>query len=325
MRLISWACAIFVRRALQSALIGRPFDEGLERFGQRMEFVAALLPRPSFVSFQSETIRGISCEWVVDSRAPDSAPVILYLHGGGFVTGSNRTHRDTAWRLGRASAAKVLLVNYRLAPAHPFPAARNDVLEVLEVLGQIGLPASKIALAGDSAGANLAMSVALHMANNGCHLAGLVCFSPWLDLAKSHLMRAEESMLTPDFLRHSAAAYAGDAQLADPRLSPLNADLSNLPPLHVSVAKGEILEEDAVRVVERARLAGRQAQLHIVPRQVHAFPTFAAVNPRAREALAKAGSFLQGLFDGHLSGREPDRQSATVARRSDSTQLTAQG
>ena len=220
---MSWrarACNVAIRHGLRASIEGSPFATGVARFGRRMELVSALLPLPWSVSHESVRLAGVPCHWLAHAGSSDAPAVVVYLHGGGFVTGSPRTHRDVAWRLARAARARVLLVDYRLAPAHPFPAARDDVLAVLEQLEQSGVPASRIALAGDSAGGNLALSAALHLAECGRSPAALVLFSPWLDLAAVRMQPPLEHMLTADFLRTAAAAYAGAHEARDPRISP---------------------------------------------------------------------------------------------------------
>jgi acetyl esterase/lipase len=303
---VSWQsglCAAAVRCALQARMARLGFPESAVLLDRTLERGASLLPLPRHVRVAPASVGGVPCQWV-DAADPHGAPVIVYLHGGAFVAGSARTHRDTAWRLSHASGARVLLVEYRLAPSHPFPAALLDAISAYEGLLAAGVPAQSIALAGDSAGGNLALAAAIGLRSLGAPSpAAIACFSPWVDLTLSGDAprdgRGGESMLTRGFLRAAARAYAGRESLQDPRVSPLFACLEGLPPLLLHAASGELLLDDSRRLQQRARAAGVPSVLRAWPGQLHAFPTFASVVPEARAALAETAAFLAG----HLAPR----------------------
>ena len=183
---------------------------------------------------------------------------ILYLHGGGFTTGSPATHRALATHLAAASGATVHVLDYRLAPEHPFPAALEDVLAAFWELLDRGATPERTALAGDSAGGWLTLTAALWLRDSGDPgPAALGLVSPWLDLTGSTWPEDRtDAMLRPAWLRRCARDFAGGTDPGAPELAPLDADLAGLPPMTVHVGSEEILLQDAVRLAQRARAAG---------------------------------------------------------------------
>ncbi|WP_200814755.1 alpha/beta hydrolase [Blastococcus haudaquaticus] len=183
---------------------------------------------------------------------------ILYLHGGGFTTGSPATHRALASHLAAASGATVHVLDYRLAPEHPFPAALEDVLAAFWELLDRGATPARTALAGDSAGGWLALTAALWLRDSGDPAPGaLGLISPWLDLTSRTLPDDRtDAMLRPAWLRRCARDFGGGTDPGAPELAPLDADLAGLPPMTVHVGSEEILLEDAVTLAQRARAAG---------------------------------------------------------------------
>ena len=188
---------------------------------------------------------------------------MLYLHGGGFTIGSARTHRALATHLAAASRATVHLLDYRLAPEHPFPAALDDTLAAWRELLADGAEPARTGLAGDSAGGWLALTAALRLRDEGDPLpAVLGLVSPWLDLLGTEWPAdRSDAMLRPSWLRRCAAGFAPGADLAAPELAPLTKDLGGLPPMVVHVGSEEILLPDAVRLALAARAAGVPVEL----------------------------------------------------------------
>jgi epsilon-lactone hydrolase len=188
----------------------------------------------------------------------DPTRTVLYLHGGGFTTGSPATHRALATHLAAASGATVHVLDYRLAPEHPFPAALDDVLAAYRELLDRGAAPARTALAGDSAGGWLALSAALRLRDAGDPRPGaLGLISPWLDLRGTAWPDdRSDAMLRPAWLRRCARDFADGSDPGVAELAPLEADLAGLSPITMHVGSEEILLEDAVRLAHRARAAG---------------------------------------------------------------------
>ena len=240
---------------------------------------------------------GVPAEWVVAESA-DGARAILYLHGGGYVIGSINTHRELAARLSRAAAARVLVIDYRLGPEHPHPAAVDDAVAAYRWLLSQGVSPLRLAVAGDSAGGGLTVAtlVAVRDAGLPAPAAG-VCLSPWVDLEGIGESMATKAALDPmvqrDGLLKMAAAYLGGQSPRTPLAAPLYADLSGLPPLLIQVGTAETLLDDSTRLAERARKAGVQVTLEPWEDMIHVFQAFASMLPEGRQAIDRIGEFVR--------------------------------
>jgi len=220
---------------------------------------------PEGISIKKFNVDHIQTEWLIPSDAA-ADEMVLYLHGGGYTMGSIDTHRSLAAKLAVESRAKVLIIDYALAPENPYPAALNDTLKVYSWLTENGYKSVSIILAGDSAGGGLALSTVLAARDKGMVLpAGLVLLSPWW--------------------------YAGDIPLEDPRVSPLYADLSGLPPMLIQVGTNEILLDDSIRLAERAKAAGVEVDLDVWQGQIHVWQMLWKELPEARKAIEKMADF----------------------------------
>lgn len=223
---------------------------------------------------------------------------VLYVHGGGYIACSPTTHRPLSARIAREWNALTVVPDYRLAPEHPFPCGRDDVLSTWRwMLETLGLNAEQVVFAGDSAGGGIALSAALACAEAGLPSPGaIVVFSPWTDLActgDSITENAERcAMFLPDQLRSAALLYAGSVPVADPRVSPLNADLSSLPPLCVHASVDELLRDDSLRLMARAREAGVTVSGRTWRGVPHVWQFLASFLPEARESLRLARDFV---------------------------------
>jgi epsilon-lactone hydrolase len=275
----------------------RPVPETPPTFEERragMESTAA--PVPDDVIVERVDAGGVVADWV-SAPGADVSKAVLYLHGGGYVIGSAVTHRELASRVSRTSGARVLVVDYRLAPEHPFPAAVDDAVAAYRwMLGQ-GIAPSAVAIAGDSAGGGLAVATLLALRDAGDPLpATAVCISPWVDLemaGDSMTSRAElDPMVQKPGLTDMAAAYLGGADPKSPLASPLHADLSGLPPLLVMVGTSETLMDDAARLTEKARAAGVEVTYEPWEDMIHVWPMF-AIMPEAVQATDRIGEFLK--------------------------------
>ncbi|NBD19662.1 alpha/beta hydrolase fold domain-containing protein [Aquabacterium fontiphilum] len=221
---------------------------------------------------------------------------VVYFHGGGYFFCGLETHRPTCAYLARTAEAKVLSVDYRLAPEHVFPAAVDDALAWWKALLAQGVDPKNVVFGGDSAGGGLALACLLAAKAEGLPLpAGAVLFSPWTDLSCSgETMRSladADVMFNPESLPEAAALYLAGKPTDTPLASPLFADLTGLPPLLIYASEHEILLSDSTRLHERAKAQGVRSTLHLKPKMPHVWPTM-LVLPEARQTLKECGDFI---------------------------------
>jgi monoterpene epsilon-lactone hydrolase len=245
-------------------------------------------------------LNGVPCRWIVAPGAREDR-VVVYFHGGGFQVGSLDSHRELMAALSAASGARVLGVGYRLAPEHRFPAALDDAGAVLEGLRGEGFDAPQIALAGDSAGAGLALSMLLALQSAGRRLpVAAYLMSAWTDLTASGSSYETRAALDPIHQRpmilSMARNYLGkDRDANDPLASPLMASaaqLGALPPLLLQVGERETVVSDSERFVDKVRAAGGDAELQVWPGMIHVFQQFPGELSEARAAIEQGGRFL---------------------------------
>jgi acetyl esterase/lipase len=265
---------------------------------QEMRAVFEELAVAPAADIKCETVEagGVDAEWVC---APNAASdrFVLYLHGGGYVIGSVKTHRDMIARISRAADARVLALNYRLAPEHPFPAAVDDAVAGYKWLLAQGAKPSRIVVAGDSAGGGLtaATLVAIRDAKLPTPAAG-VLLSPWVDLeglGESMTTRLEaDPVVRKEGLVGMAQAYLGGQDPKTPLAAPLYADLKGLPPLLIQVGDAETLLDDSTRLDARARAAGVRTKLEVWPEMIHVWQLFASFLPEGQQAIDGIGKFI---------------------------------
>lgn len=236
-------------------------------------------------------------EWLTPTTA-DAGRVVLYLHGGGYVSGSPATHLAVTARLAHAAGARLFALDYRLAPEHPFPAALEDAWAAYWwLLTEQHVAPAQIVVAGDSAGGGLTLALLLALRAAGMPLpAGGVGLSPWLDLTLSSTTLADNATtdyLNIDILRASAQMYSSGQDVRNPLISPLFADLSGLPPLLLQAGTAEMLLDDSRRFAARAQAAGVAVELAIFPHMVHVWHFTWRVEVQARQALAQIGCFVR--------------------------------
>jgi len=227
------------------------------------------------------------------------SPVLLYLHGGGFIACSPETHRPLVSSLVRRLRGRAFVPRYRLAPEHPFPAALDDAKAAYRYLLDVErIAPAQIVIAGDSAGGGLALTLALAIRDEQWpNPAGIVAFSPWTDLAATGGSLDENSercaMFAGETIRRAARFYVGDADPTSPLISPLYGDFRGLPPILVHASEDEVLRDDAIRVASAARDAGVDVELQLWPHVPHVWQFFAAVLPEARASLDATTRFVR--------------------------------
>jgi acetyl esterase/lipase len=266
----------------------------------RVGFDAMCPEPPADATVREGTVGGVPGLWV---SVPESGrTTIIHFHGGGYLIGSSRSHRDMAARIARASGASVFLADYRLAPQNASPAALDDALAAYRGLlaEDEVFDAADLVVSGDSAGGGLALAllVALRQAGEPLPATAFLC-SPWADLTLSgDSMSAREAvdpLVNRELLQQMADGYVGDSGIdpADHRVSALFADLAGLPPLLVQAGTSEVLEDDAVRIVDKVLASGGEAHLQLGYEMVHVFQMFADKIPEAQAAIERIGRFVR--------------------------------
>jgi epsilon-lactone hydrolase len=263
--------------------------------------IAGRHPLPSGVVYQPVDAGGVSGEWLSGPDPCDSR-VLLYLHGGCYATGSVDTHRDLMTRLSVAASLRVLGLNYRLAPMHPFPAAVEDAAAAYRWLLRTGIEPARIAIAGDSAGAGLALAAIITIRDEGLPVPGaVVCLSPWIDLAVTGASMAskasEDPIVSREMLLGWGKLYLGDHDPRTALASPLYADLHGLPPMLIQVGSAEVLLDDSLRLAERASAASVTTTLEVWPDMIHVWQSFAPILREARQAIERIGEFVRTRLD----------------------------
>jgi epsilon-lactone hydrolase len=282
--------------ALVARMRANPSVADVAAMRARMQTLVGASALPAEVEVTAVDAGGVACDWVLPSgvRRPRT---ILFFHGGGYVLGSAQTHRHLAFEIAAAADAEVLVVDYRLAPEHPFPAAADDAMTAYKwLLGQ-GIPPAQIAIVGDSAGGGLALATVLSAAKAGLPRAScLLAICPWTDLSNSGASiaanRLNDPSVTEASLNWLAALYLEGHDRLDSRASPLFGALQGLPPTLIQVGSVEILLDDSLRFSERARKAGVDIECQVWDGMPHVWPLYSSALPEGRDAVAKAGAFL---------------------------------
>jgi acetyl esterase/lipase len=253
------------------------------------------------VSVSPAEIDGVPAEWLIPRDAPDDR-ALLYLHGGGWMVGSARMYRSFVSKLAFSCRTRALVIDYRLAPEHPFPAALDDCIAAYDHLVAGGVRPERIVVAGDSAGGNLTLALLVVLRDGGKPLPGAaVVISAVTDLTASgdsYQSRAEVDLYAGGHEDDTLARwYAGEYPLDHPLVSPLFADLHDLPPLLLHVGDHEILLDDATRFAARARDSGVDATLVVWPEMFHVFHTFTPFIPEARQANREIAEFIRAHLE----------------------------
>ena len=276
----------------------QPVAQGATLADQRagLDAMATMNPLPSDVVCTKVDANGVPAEWIV---APGADPnrAVLYVHGGGYVIGSVDSHRELTARISRSAAARVLSLDYRLAPENPFPAAVDDAVAGYRYLLEQGIAPAAIAIAGDSAGGGLTVATLVAIKQAGLAMPGAaVCLSPWVDLEGIGKSMTERDALDPmvhkDGLVQMATQYLNGADPRTPLAAPLYADLAGLPPMLIQVGTAETLYDDSTRLVEKARAASVDVTFEPWQDLFHVFQAFSML-PEARQATDRIGEFIR--------------------------------
>ncbi len=283
--------------AIRAQLAASPRPADLVGRRARMNALGSHYTIPADVRVEAVSANGVAAEWTT-TPAADTSRVVMFLHGGGYVSGSLDSHRHMVAQLGREAHARTLALDYRLAPEYPFPAALEDTLAGYRFLLAQGILPQRIALCGESAGGGLALAAMISLREAGEPLPACAWLSsPWTDLAQSGETMKTKDEIDPlvhkPYLDELAAVYLHGADVRNPLVSPIYADLHGLPPLLIHVGSAETLLDDSVRIATRAGAAGVRVTLDIWPNMIHAFPLFYPQVAMARRALAQAGGFMQ--------------------------------
>jgi epsilon-lactone hydrolase len=284
--------------AVRALLGSKPRPVGWAERRARIEDVGAVWPVADDVTLTPVDAGGVPGEW---SSVPGSVAsrVLLFFHGGGYCSGSIRSHRRMITEAGRAAAIRTLAVAFRLSPEHPFPAALDDALAAWRFLRGRGIAARHIAVGGDSAGGGLTAALINHLRSAGEEQPGCAWLvSPWMDLTLSGSTLATKDSVDPlihkAYLEELAAAYVPSGiDRKDPRVSPLYSDLAGFPPVLIQVGSAETLLADATRFAEAAGSADVAVTLEIWPHMIHAWALWNAHLQEGRRALGTAGAFIR--------------------------------
>lgn len=283
--------------AIRQILAARPRPADLAERRKRLDALGAQYPLPADVRVTPIDANGVRAEWT-DTPQADARRVILFLHGGGYISGSLDSHRHMIAEAGRQAGARTLALAYRLAPEHPFPAALEDALSGYAFLLAQGIEPGHIVIAGESAGGGLAVAALVSIRDAGRALPGCAWLSsPWVDLELTGASMATKAPVDPliqkPYLEELARMYLGGADPRLPLVSPIHAELRGLPPLFIQVGSAETLLDDAMRIAAVAGAADVQVTLEVWPRMIHAWHLFHQQLAAGRHALANVGAFIR--------------------------------
>jgi acetyl esterase/lipase len=283
--------------ALRAKLASRPRSDDYRQRRRDIDARGLEYGLPRDVTVEPVTANGVRAEWTATPNAAADA-AILYLHGGGYVIGSLDSHRHLAAEAGRAAGCRILALDYRLAPEHPFPAAVEDAVQGYRYLLGRGIKAGRIAITGDSAGGGLVVSAMVAIRDAGLPQPGCGwCISPWVDMEAIGETMTTRAAADPTVQRAGildmARMYLGGADPRSPLAAPIYADLGGLAPLFIQVGAAETLLDDALRLAGKAGAADVRVDLEIWPEMIHVWHLFHPELTAGREAIASGGAYIQ--------------------------------
>jgi acetyl esterase/lipase len=281
-----------------------PADIDINEQRRLLRELTSSQPLPADVTVTAAALGGVPTAEITIGGI-EARHVVLYFHSGVYVLGDAFQAANLASQVGRLTGAKVISVDYRLAPEHPYPAAVDDALAAYEALLQNGTAPSDIAFAGESAGGGLAVATLVNARDHGLPLpAAAFVMSPYADLTLAgttmQTKREVDVLMSPEALQSRVTDYTAGQDAALGLISPIFADLSGLPPLIIQAGSHEVLLDDAVRLARQAATADVEVTLDITPRVMHVFQSFYPILDEAAAALDRAGQLLSA----HLAGAE---------------------
>ena len=283
---------------VRALLSSKPRPIGWAARRERLDAIGSVWPVADDVSLGAVDVGGLQGEWSV-APGSDSRRVLMFLHGGGYCSGSIVSHRRMVTEAGRAAGIRTLAIAYRLAPEHPFPAAYDDALTAWRFLRNQAIPASQIAIGGDSAGAGLTVALIARLRDAHEELPACAWLvSPWIDQTLSGATLVTKAAVDPivhkEYLNELVEAYLPvGVKRNDPRVSPLFADVKGFPPTLIQVGSAETLLDDAVRFSRAAGEADVAVTLEVWPHMIHAWHLWNAQLADGRRALTNAGAFIR--------------------------------
>jgi acetyl esterase/lipase len=298
---MSWQTSItnFVLRRMKPKLANKRGTEAATFLRKQMAMAGDKMPKDAAV--EACVIGGVNGEWVSADNVNEQQ-VLVYFHGGAYVSGSPASHRDYAALMSAELGAKLLMVDYRLAPEYVFPAQIEDAFAVYAGLLAAGYCATDIVVGGDSAGGNLALALLQEIRSQQLAMPQAVAlFSPWVDL--THISRSmsrnadKDPMLPVRLLDECANLYVAGMGKNDPLISPAFANYEGFPPMMIHVGETEILLDDATAIADKCGQAGVAANLTVWPKVPHAFPILVKFLPEARQAVQQTATFLRAALD----------------------------
>lgn len=275
-----------------------------ERFSKRMEqmsWMSKIARAAAGIQIEPENIYHIYGEWILPAHKSKDQ-VMLYLHGGGYVFGSCNTYRSFMTKLVKESNITALIINYRLAPEHPFPAAVDDAAFTYQWLLSRGIDSKDIILAGDSAGGGLVLATLLALKDRNIPLpTAAVVMSPWTDLTFSgesvQTKKDVEHFIPEGCIETFGGYYTKGSDPRNPYASPLFGALEGLPPIMIHVGEDEILLDDSVRFAEKAVRAGVDCKIKIWSEMFHCFPLLTPAFPEAEQGVKEIAQFAKKHMD----------------------------
>ncbi|MFH2090860.1 MAG: alpha/beta hydrolase [Pseudomonadota bacterium] len=284
--------------AIMFQVRSRPSFEsiGVVRYRQLLEQSARIFTINPAIKKDPIHICGMDAEWITPPEH-DEKRIILYVHGGGFIAGSINSHRDLASRIATAAKARLLMFNYRLAPEHPFPAGLDDTRQIYQWITERFDNSHHICLAGDSAGAGLALSLVSDLMTRALPLPKcVVLLSPWTDLEcknlSHHTNLRKDFMLNQKALKATARLYT-DKDLANPLISPINNNFKGFPPVLIQVGENEVLLDDSTLLAKKIEQDNGIVKLEVWDEMFHVWHYFSKYLSQARDAVNRAGEFIQ--------------------------------
>lgn len=287
------------RHLLQGKLKREVVDEhfSVDEFREGVDKTSAKMGKmPKDISVEKTELNHMYAEWIIPQN-PLEGKILLYIHGGGFISGSCHTHRMHVAKFARGSQLKCLLFDYRLAPEHPFPAAVEDCAAAYQWLLEKGFRPKDIIVGGESAGGTLTLSLLLALKEQGiAQPKAAFSISPVTDLrceAESFTINAKKDIAPMGSWDVWTKYYIGDHDPADPLLSPQMDNFSGLPPLYICAGTHEIHLDDCKNTAKQAEEHGVDVTLALWPKMVHAFPILAPLFPEAKKALEDICAFVR--------------------------------